>query len=77
MLGDSIIKNIKGFKMKEAIDHQENVHVYTFPGANVDDMNSHVNPTIKEILKRSDCTAAPMIYEEIILHKLSPKTLQN
>ena len=33
--------------MKEAIDHQENFHVYTYPGANVDDMNSHVAPTIK------------------------------
>ena len=47
VLGDSIVKSIKGFKMKEAINHQGNVHVYTFPGANVDDMNSHVIPTLK------------------------------
>ena len=47
VLGDSIVKYIIGFKMKEAINHQENVHVYTFPGANVDDMNSHVTPTMK------------------------------
>ena len=48
VLGDSIVKNIKGYKMKEAVDHQENVHVYTFPGANIDDMNSHVTPTMRK-----------------------------
>ena len=48
VLGDSIVKNIRGFKMKEAIDHQENVHVYTFPGADIDAMNSHVTPTMKK-----------------------------
>ncbi len=47
VLGDSLVKNIKGFKMKEATANQQNVHVYTFPGANIDDMNSHVTPTMK------------------------------
>ena len=47
LLGDLIEKNIKSFKMKEAIDQQESVNVYIFPEANIDDMKSHVTPTMK------------------------------
>ena len=36
------------FKMKEAVRHKENVFVRSFPGANIDAMNSYVCPTMKK-----------------------------
>ena len=47
ILGDSIAKNIQGFKMKQAINNDQNVYVKSFSGATVDCMNSYVCPTIK------------------------------
>ena len=52
ILGDSIIKGIQGHKMKEAINHSENVFVRSFAGANTDAMNSYVCPTIKKAPNR-------------------------
>ena len=48
ILGDSMVKGIQGFKMKEAVRHRENVFVRSFPGANIDAMNSYVCPTMKK-----------------------------
>ena len=48
ILGDSMVKGIQGFKMKEAVRHNENVFVRSFPGANIDAMNSYVCPTMKK-----------------------------
>ena len=56
ILGDSIVKDIKSFKMAQATGNEEQVYVKTFSGANVNDMKSHVVP----ILNR-----AP---QKIILH---------
>ncbi len=52
ILGDSIVKGIQGHKMKEAINHCENVFVRSFAGANTDAMNSYVCPTIKKAPNR-------------------------
>ena len=48
ILGDSMVKGIQGFKMKEAVRHKENVFVRSFPGANIDAMNSYVCPAMKK-----------------------------
>ena len=48
ILGDSMVKGIQGFKMKEAVRHKENFFVRSFPGANIDAMNSYVCPTTKK-----------------------------
>eukprot|EP00795_Rhopilema_esculentum_P009687 gene9687-biopygen2077 len=48
IIGDSMVKNIQGFKMKQAIKNDRNVYVKSFSGATVDCMNSYVCPTIKK-----------------------------
>ena len=45
ILGDSMVKGIQGFKMKEAVRHKENVFVRSFPGANIDAMNYYEKVT--------------------------------
>ncbi len=52
IIGDSIIKDIKGYKMKEAAGHQQQIFVKSFSGATIDCMNSHACPTIKRNPKR-------------------------
>ena len=47
ILGDSILKDVKSYKMKKAIKHQANIYVKSFSGATVDDMVSYVLPTKK------------------------------
>ncbi len=46
-----MVKNIKGLKMKEVTGHLQNIHGYAFPGANIDDMNSHITLTMKRNLE--------------------------
>lgn len=46
ILGDSMVKDIKGFKMAKATGNEEQVYVKSFSGANVKDMNSHVVPAL-------------------------------
>ena len=48
ILGNSMVKNIQGFKMKQANNNDKNVYVKSFSGATVDCMNSYVCPTIKK-----------------------------
>ena len=47
VLGDSILKDVKGYKMKSATNHQANIYVKSFTGATVDDMDSYVLPSKK------------------------------
>ena len=46
ILGDSMVKDIKGFKMAKATGNEEQIYVKSFSGANVNDMKSHVVPTL-------------------------------
>ena len=52
IIGDSIIKDIKGYKMKEATGHEQQIFVKSISGATTDCMNSHACPTIKTNPKR-------------------------
>ena len=52
IIGDSIIKDIRGYKMNEACENQEKIFVKSFSGATTDCMNSHACPTIKRNPKR-------------------------
>ena len=40
IVGDSIIKNVQGIKLAEALEHR--VVVKSFPGATICDMQSHI-----------------------------------
>ena len=53
ILGDSTVKNIQGFKMKQAIKNDKNVYVKSLSGATVDCTNSHVCVTMKKKTKTS------------------------
>ena len=77
ILGDSIIKGIQGHKVKEAINHSENVFVRSFAGANTDAMNSYVCPTIKKAPKRSYCIVALTILDRKSPHGSLQKTSWN
>ena len=46
ILGDSMVEDIKGFKMATATGNEEQVFVKTFSGANVNDMKSYVVPAL-------------------------------
>ena len=46
ILGDSMVKDIKGFKIAKATGNEEQIYVKSFSGANVNDMKSHVVPTL-------------------------------
>ena len=52
IIGDFIIKDIRGYKMNEACENQEKIFVKSFSGATTDCMNSHACPTIKRNPKR-------------------------
>ncbi len=52
IIGDSIIKDIKGYKMKEATGHEQTNFFKSFSRATTDCMNSHACQTIKRNPKR-------------------------
>ena len=52
IIGDSIIKDIRGYKVSKACENQEKIFVKSFSGATTDCMNSHACPTIKRNPKR-------------------------
>ena len=52
IIGDSIVKDIKGFKMTEATNGEEKIKVQSYSGATVDHMNSHAIPTMKRNPKK-------------------------
>ena len=47
ILGDSLIKNIKSFKMRQCMDINDNIHIKSFPGASVECMIDYVKPSTK------------------------------
>ena len=46
ILGDSMVKHIKGWKLKKSIDQNHNVYVRSFSGAKVKCMKNYVEPSI-------------------------------
>ncbi len=48
IIGDSIIKDIKGHKMKKAPGDQEQIYVKSSSAATIDCMNSHAFPNMKK-----------------------------
>ena len=46
IVGDALVKNIKGWELKERCSSNENIHVRSFSGATTKDMNSYIQPTI-------------------------------
>ena len=52
IIGDSMVKQIQGYKMSEATNGQEKIFVRAFHGAKVDDMNSYSVPTTKKNPRR-------------------------
>ena len=53
ILGDSMVKDVKGFKVAKATGNEENVYVKSYSGANVDDMKSHVVPALKRASQKT------------------------
>lgn len=47
ILGDSIVKDIKGHKLKRKLAKNERIYVKSFPGATITDMKDHVRPTMR------------------------------
>ena len=47
ILGDSIVKDIKPFKMKRMLGKNEKLYVKSFPGATTNDMFDYCKPTIR------------------------------
>lgn len=47
IIGDSIIKDIKSFKVRNGLPNKESVYVKSFSGATVECMKSHVIPSLK------------------------------
>ena len=50
--GDSMVKNIKSWKLKRSCDKGEQIFVNSFPGANVHEMRTYCKPSIE---KKPDC----------------------
>ena len=47
IIGDSIIKDIKPYKMKNKINKSDKLYVKSFSGANIDDMRDYIKPTLR------------------------------
>ena len=47
ILGDSIVKNVCGWELKEKCGQNNNVYVKCFNGANIKDMHSYAKPSIE------------------------------
>ena len=47
VLGDSIVKDVKPFKMKRMLDKNDRLYVKCFPGANVTDMIDYSKPSLR------------------------------
>ena len=48
ILGDSIVKHVEGWKLKNSLGNNHNVYVRSFPGAKVKCMKDYVKPCIRE-----------------------------
>ena len=47
ILGDSIVKDIKPFKMKKMLSTNDKLYVKSFPGAGTSDMADYIKPTLR------------------------------
>ena len=48
VIGDSMVKNVKGWKLKPLCNKNEYIHVYDFPGATIKDMKGYSLPSIEK-----------------------------
>ena len=48
ILGDSMVKHIKGWDSSAKLDHHHNIYVRNFPGAKVRSMKDYTKPCIRE-----------------------------
>ena len=48
ILGDSMVKHIKGWDLSAKLDHHHNIYVRNFPGAKVRSMKDYTKPCIRE-----------------------------
>ena len=47
ILGDSLTKDMKSYKMKQGMSNKEKVYIRSFPGATVECMRDYVQPSLK------------------------------
>ena len=47
IIGDSTIKNIESYKMRQGMTSDEKVYIKSFPGAKVECMTDYIKPTLK------------------------------
>ena len=52
IVGDSLLKDVKGWELNDRCGSEENVYVKSFNGSTVSDMESYVKPTIE---RKPDC----------------------
>jgi len=48
VLGDSIVKDIKGYKLKPRLEKNERIYIKSFSGSTVNDMIDYARPTIRK-----------------------------
>ena len=46
IVGDSIIRDIKSFKLRKSVKKNENVYVKPFPGSSIQDMEHYIKPSL-------------------------------
>ena len=47
VIGDSIIRDVKPYKMKRMLDKNDRLYIKCFPGADVIDMDDYIKPSIR------------------------------
>lgn len=47
IIGDSVIKDIKSYKMRKTLFTQDKIYIKSFPGATTEDMKDYIKPTLK------------------------------
>ena len=47
IIGDSLIKDMKTFKMKQGMSKQDKVYIKSFPGATIECMHDYIKPSLK------------------------------
>ena len=48
VIGDSMVKNVKAWKLKEQCEKNEHIYVYDFPGTTTKDMASYSQPLVEK-----------------------------
>ena len=47
IIDDSLLKDIKAFKMRNALSSNEKIYIKSFPGATTEDMRDYIKPSLK------------------------------